>query len=292
MHAALLVSLGCAALSTSVLGAGCSDGAGGMGVVDSGTTDGAGKADDPDGDDGSSGIKLPRANVRFDYQLGGSYEPPTGVELVVRDRTAVPAPGLYNICYVNGFQTQPGERQFWIDEHPNLLLRDDQGEVVIDPDWDEIILDIRTPETRAALAEIVGAWIEQCGLDGFDAVEIDNLDTYSRSGGRVTQDQAVEFMSSLSAIAHGEGMAIAQKNSAEVLSRRGEMATDFAVVEECNRFDECADFGAVYGERIFVIEYRRADFDSGCSDFPGLSILLRDLDLVAVGEGGYVFDDC
>ena len=28
--------------------------------------------------------------------------------VVVRDSTDMPEPGLYSICYVNGFQTQPG----------------------------------------------------------------------------------------------------------------------------------------------------------------------------------------
>ena len=38
---------------------------------------------------------------------------PPQVGIVVRDRKARPAPGRYNVCYVNGFQTQPDERRFW-----------------------------------------------------------------------------------------------------------------------------------------------------------------------------------
>ncbi|WP_250983997.1 endo alpha-1,4 polygalactosaminidase [Rhizobium sp. CG4] len=52
-----------------------------------------------------------------DYQLGGSYEPPLGVTVVARDSTAMPAEGLYNICYVNGFQTSRtaiGQKSFWL----------------------------------------------------------------------------------------------------------------------------------------------------------------------------------
>lgn len=235
---------------------------------------------------------LPPANAGLDYQLGGAYDPPDGVEVISRDRNAAIAPGLYNICYVNGYQTQPDEEGWWLSEHPDLLLRDGGGDPFIDPDWDEILLDITTAPKRAALAEIVGGWIEQCGADGYDAVEIDNLDTYSRSDGMISQDNAVDFISMLATVAHGAGMAIAQKNSAEILGRQAEMNTDFVVAEECNRYSECGDYTEVYGDHVLVIEYRSGDFDSGCSDFPELSIVLRDLNLVGPGQGAYVYDRC
>ncbi len=56
-------------------------------------------------------------------------------------------------------------------------------------------------------------------------------------------------------------------NGVELLDRTSEMRTDFAVAEECNRYDECGAYQNVYGRRGFVIEYRREDFDNGCSDF-------------------------
>ena len=52
-------------------------------------------------------VTLPQGNGKFDYQLGGAYTPPSGTVTVVRDRTAAIAAGLYNICYINAFQTQP-----------------------------------------------------------------------------------------------------------------------------------------------------------------------------------------
>jgi len=256
--------------------------------------DTAGSAGDPSDESGSDGdtIVLPTANASFDYQLGGAYDPPQDVTILSRDRTASPAPGLYNLCYVNGFQTQPNEESWWLEEHPDLLLRDENGDVVIDPDWDEILLDVRTDTSRAGLLAIVGGWIEQCALDGFDAVEIDNLDTYSRSGGLIEPDHAVAYMSLLSAVAHDAGVAIAQKNSAELLDRRDELGTDFAVAEECNEWDECQDFRDAYGDLVFVIEYDRGAFEQGCAEFPELSIVLRDLDLVTPADGSYVYDGC
>ena len=108
----------------------------------------------------------------------------------------------------------------------------------------------------------------------------------------MSEEDAIAFMQLLSASAHAHGLAIAQKNSAEIVGRRAEMGTDFAVVEECSRYDECAAFTDVYGAAVLMIEYRRADFEAGCRAFPEHPIVLRDLDLVSPGEPGYVYDAC
>jgi hypothetical protein len=237
-------------------------------------------------------VVLPTGNAPFDYQIGGAYTPPSGVEIVSRDRGDSPAPGLYNVCYVNGFQTQPDEEDFWLDHHPDLVLRDSGGAPVIDEDWGEYLLDIRTQNKRDALVAIVGGWIQQCAADGFDAVEVDNLDSYSRSGGLLDASQAVAYMGMLSEVAHAHGLASGQKNSVELLGDAAAMGTDFAVAEECNRWNECGEYVGTYGNRVFVIEYRPQDFDAGCADFPQLSIVLRDLNVSTPSSSGYVYDGC
>lgn len=245
---------------------------------------------DPTGD--PPAIQIPPADAGLDYQLGGAYPPPPGVGVVSRDRNAPAADGLYNICYVNGFQTQPDEESFWLDQHPELVLRDGDDAPVIDEDWGEMLLDTRTPASRAALAEIVGGWIAGCGAAGYQAIEIDNLDSYARSDGLLDQDQAVAYMALLAASAHAGGMAIAQKNSTELLPRRAEMATDFVVSEECNHYDECDDYLATYGDAVLMIEYSDADFAKGCAGYPQISIVRRDLDLTTPGDPQYVYDAC
>ena len=237
-------------------------------------------------------LKLPPAGAALDYQLGGAYNPMSGVKIVSRDRTAQPAAGLYNICYVNGFQAQPGEEDFWLSDHPELVLRDSSGEPVIDEDWDELMLDISSADKRAKLAEIVGGYIDGCAKSGFDAVEIDNLDSFSRSGGRLSEQNAIDFMALLSKRAHASGLPIAQKNAAELVSQRAKLGTDFAVAEECNRYDECGVYTKGYGDMVFVIEYRRADFDKGCKEFPNLSMVLRDIQLTTPNGSSYVFEGC
>lgn len=266
-----------------------------------GTTTQAGKGGGSSGTSGSTSqggsgpsgeVVLPAANAGFDYQIGGGYDPPDGVTIVSRDRSDTPAAGIYNICYVNGFQAQPSEKDFWLNDHPDLVLRDAQGEPVIDPDWDEMLLDTSTEEKRSALADIVGGWIQGCADAGFDAVEIDNLDTYSRSGELLSEANNVAFMKLLSDIGHQAGLAMGQKNSAEILGSAGEMGTDFAVAEECNHWDECGAYQATYGDLVFVIEYSDEDFAKGCQDFPELSIVRRDVDVTTPGSGTYKYEGC
>jgi Glycoside-hydrolase family GH114 len=241
----------------------------------------------------SPGLTLPPTHGDLDYQLGGAYPLPAGVTVVARDRRAEPSAAAYSLCYVNGFQTQPGEGDWWLAEHPDLVLRTASGDPVIDPGWpDEMLLDITTAEKRARVVAIVGDWIDGCAADGFDAVDIDNLDTYSRSGGRISQDAAVGTIRLLSDRAHAAGLPIGQKNATELLDHRQDTGLDFAAAEECNRYDECDDYVAVYGDRVYVIEYRDADFDDGCATYPQLAIVLRDLDLVPAGTAGYVRRAC
>nr|WP_232832222.1 endo alpha-1,4 polygalactosaminidase [Nocardiopsis sp. FIRDI 009] len=246
---------------------------------------------------GADEVRLPPAGA-FDYQLGGAYEPAPGVVTVVRDATAEPVADLYSVCYVNGFQTQPQERERWVAEHPDLLLRDADGEFVVDPDWpDEILLDVSTGERREGIAELVGATVRECAERGFDAVEFDNLDSHTRSGGAFTADDALALAADLAETAHGHGMAVAQKNAAELAGRaRREAGFDLAVAEECAAFDECAAYTAVYGDAVLAVEYPDTldvPFADVCADpDTPASVILRDRDLVAPDGAGYLFDTC
>ncbi|MEO8550026.1 MAG: endo alpha-1,4 polygalactosaminidase [Kofleriaceae bacterium] len=256
------------------------------------TADASGNGDGPPPTDGATGAPvLPPVNAKADYQLGGAYAPPTGVTVVSRDRNAAPATGIYNICYINGFQIQPDEEAFWTGQHPDLILKDN-GTPVIDTEWNEILIDVSTAAKRDGVAAIVGAWIDGCKTAGFDAIEIDNLDSYSRSHALLSEDNNVAAMALFSAHAHAKGLAIAQKNSSELVARKAELATDFAVAEECNRYSECDAYRAGYTDHVIVIEYRQQDFATGCTAYPGLSILLRDLDLVTPNAAAYVYNAC
>ncbi|MFE9459584.1 endo alpha-1,4 polygalactosaminidase [Streptomyces californicus] len=243
--------------------------------------------------DATPEVVPPTAHVRFDYQLGGAYPPPAGVGAVSRDRGARPADGLYNVCYVNAFQTQPDALDWWETNEPDLLLRDGDGEPVEDDAWGEALLDTSTAAKRTRLAKIVGSWIDGCATSGFQAVEPDNLDSYERSDGLLSPAHNAAFAKLLAGRAHTAGLAIGQKNTTDLLERRKEIGFDFAVVEECGRYDECGDFADAYDDRVFVVEYTDRDFTRACTSVGArASVVRRDLDVVPAGRPGYVHRTC
>ncbi|MBI2244634.1 MAG: endo alpha-1,4 polygalactosaminidase [Nocardioides sp.] len=215
-----------------------------------------------------------------DYQLGGAAEVPDHVGIVVRDRTDSPADGRYNVCYVNGFQTQPDQRRFW-KRHWRLVLKDG-GEPVEDEAWGEWLLDVRTEAKRVDLARVVGRWVRGCAADGFDAVEYDNLDSFTRSHRLVARRQALAYARLLVRAGHRAGLAVGQKNLAGYDGTA--IGYDFAVAEECGRYRECASYVRHYGDRVLAIEYRRADFRWTCAHVGDrLAVVLRDRDLTPTG---------
>lgn len=251
----------------------------------------------PDVDDGPA---LPPVEGVFDYQLGGLADQladGTRIDVVVRDATAAPLDGAYNVCYVNGFQTQPGAD--WSD-HPSALLRDASGDPVRDPDWpDEIILDPSTAAARSSILEVVGPVIKSCAQSGFDAVEIDNLDTWTRFDS-ISREGAFALASEYVTAAHDLGLAIAQKNAAEAArTAHDDLGFDFAVVEECGAYAECAAYTDVYGPHVLQIEYPDSlaeaghSFDAVCTDPHRAPLtILRDRDLVGQDDAAYVYEAC
>ena len=236
---------------------------------------------------------LPPVNAPFDYQIGAAYTPPSGVQVVSRDRGAAPAAGLYNICYVNAFQVQPDEVTWWQQNHDDLLLRDADGEYVVDGDWNEIVLDIRTAAKRSALAAIVNGWIDGCDAAGFQAVEPDNIDTYDRFSDLLTRDQAVAYLSLLAPHAHADGLAIAQKNTTSLEGLGKAAGLDFAIAEECGRYSECGDYTDVYGTNLIVIEYNASGYRKACTAVgASVSVVRRDVNVTAPGSSTYVYAAC
>jgi hypothetical protein len=234
------------------------------------------------------------AVTAFDYQLGGAYPPPSGVELVVRDRTASPAEAMYSVCYVNASQTQPGDLDQWSDD---LLLTID-GDAVSDPDWpDEILLDTSTSDKREAIAEVLSSWIRGCADSGFDAVEFDNLDSFVRAHDALTLDDNLALATDLAGIAHDAGLAAGQKNAAEHAGRiKDEAGFGFAVAEECAAYEECSAYTEAYGDAVIDVEYTDTlprSFAEMCSDADSPeAMVLRDRDLLTPDDPDYVMTRC
>ncbi len=217
----------------------------------------------------------PPADVDLDYQLGGAVDVPDHVGVVVRDRTEEPA-GRYDVCYVNGFQTQPDARRFW-RQRWGLVLKD-QGRAVVDEAWGEWLLDLRTPAQRRRLAAIVGGWTQECAEDGYEAVEYDNLDSFTRSHGLLERRQALAYARLLVRAAHASGLAAAQKNLAGYDGTA--IGYDLVIAEECGRYSECGAYVEDFGDAVLAVEYRRRDFRRACAAVGHrVPVVLRDRDL-------------
>ncbi|WP_370384271.1 endo alpha-1,4 polygalactosaminidase [Catenulispora sp. GAS73] len=244
---------------------------------------------------GGKTVALPQPGAKWDYQIGGAYPPPDGVRIVSRDSTAAPAAGLYNICYINAYQTQPGDEaiNWWKTNHPDLLLKAGGGDLVIDKDWGEPLLDVSTPDKRARLTQIEAGWIDGCASKGFQAIEPDNVDSYGRSNGLLTAEDNVEFAKLLVAHAHADGLAIAQKNAAELSDRRKQVGFDFAVVEQCGSTDECAQYATAFDLHVVDVEYDDTGFGAACKSWgTKLSVVRRDHGVSPKSGSGYVYRTC
>lgn len=274
----------------------------------------------------ASAYAPPTVNALFDYQIGGIYTPLSTVRTISRDRTAAPVSGLYNICYVNAFQTQPSEVTWWRANYPTLLLRDSAGEYVIDGEWDEILLDTRTSAKRTTLGTILSGWFDGCKNAGFDAIEPDNLDSWDRSAdsvtGRslITKSNNLAVMRAMATSAHTAGtsrtgLAIAQKNTSEIASQLRGYGYDFVIAEECQVYTgnyglECDDYIHYYGNNVIEIEYtdNEALYPGDDPDYPrggtgfyadacrargaSISIILRDRRVTPSSSPDYVYRSC
>jgi Glycoside-hydrolase family GH114 len=248
---------------------------------------------------------LPPVNGRFDYQIGGDYPLPSGVEIVSRDWfQGSAAAGAYSICYVNAFQTQsdddtvdrPDERSNW----PSNLVLTELGD---DPDWGgEYLVDLTTRARRSRAANWVQPMIQTCADKGFAAVEYDNLDSWTRFDGTPAEGevpfgkaQAIAYAELLTDRAHALGLAVAQKNTLD-LDRgesRGRIGFDFAIAESCGRFSECGGYRAVFGNRVIAIEYSRRDFERTCKSVGrSITVVLRDRNVSRPGSGSYRYAAC
>lgn len=252
-------------------------------------------------------VAPPPAGAAADYQIGGAYPPPPGTRVVTRDwHDAPPARGRYSVCYVNAYQTQSdagadgGRRPDLTSAWPADLVLRRLGE---DPGWPgEYLVDLSTAGQRARAAAWVGRMIDTCARRGYRAVELDNLDSWTRFDGTEREGdvpfgraQAVDFARRLVARAHARGLAAAQKNTAELTRReaRGVARFDFAVSEQCGVYRECGRYRALYGVHTIDVEYTRAGFRAACRTLGGRApVVLRDLDVSTPGTRGYVDDRC
>ena len=219
----------------------------------------------------------PPTGTDFDYQLGGNRPVPDHVGIVVRDREAAPAAGRYNVCYVNGFQTQPNERRFW-RQHWQLVLKEARragrrrgvGRVAAGH-----------PHRRrsAKLARIVGRWIDGCAADGYAAVEFDNLDSFARSHGLIDRADTHERSRGGWSVARTPPASPPRRRTAPSGTAAASASTSRSP-RSARRWRECGDYVDHYGRHVLAVEYRGRDFRRACRDWADqISVVRRDVAL-------------
>lgn len=99
--------------------------------------------------------------------------------------------------------------------------------------------------------------IEMCARKGFDAVETDNLAGWeNETGFAISAADQLRFNRWIARRVQARGMAVALKNDGRQVGQLVDRF-DFAIVEECFEFDECAAYRpfVARGKAVFAAEY-------------------------------------
>jgi hypothetical protein len=109
----------------------------------------------------------------------------------------------------------------------------------------------------AKLAAPLRHRFEICRRKGFDAIEPDNINGFTNpTGFPLTAADQLRFNRWVARHVHSRGMAVALKNDPEQASQLVDRF-DFAVVEQCFQYHECARFSPFVqaGKAVFEAEY-------------------------------------
>jgi len=100
-------------------------------------------------------------------------------------------------------------------------------------------------------------------LAGFDAIEFDNVESYTnRNGFKTTAAQQLAFNQSIANLAHSLGFTVGLKND---LGQASDLQPyfDFAMSEQCFQYSECnypapglQAWPTTYGKAVFNVEYK------------------------------------
>jgi endo-alpha-1,4-polygalactosaminidase (GH114 family) len=170
---------------------------------------------------------------------------------------ALHAKGRKVVCYIS-----VGSYEDWredADQFPDSVLGNDyEG-------WPgEKWLDIRQIDV---LAPIMRARLDLCKEKGFDAVEPDNMDSYTNDTGfPLTYDDQLTYNRWLANEAHQRGLSIGLKNNPEQVADLVE-DFDWALTEDCFEQGWCDDLLPFLeaGKPVFAAEY--TDTGSTLDDF-------------------------
>jgi hypothetical protein len=155
--------------------------------------------------------------------------------------------GKHVICYIDVGTAEDFRPDY--GEFPKEVLGHSNG-------WPgEHWLDIRQ---LSVLEPIMTARFQMCREKGFDAVEPDNIEAFSNTSGfPITAAEQLTYNEWVADEVHSLGMAVLQKNDGEQTPQLHPFF-DGALTEQCNQYQECADFEPYLqaGEPVLNAEYR------------------------------------
>jgi hypothetical protein len=198
---------------------------------------------------------VPQQGTAWQWQLTGAIDLTVDVPVFDLDGDKTTAEqvaelkrrGRHVICYVSVGSVEnfrPDQARF-----PKAVV----GKTM--DGWpDERWLDVRAWDQ---LEPIFAARFDECKAKGFDAVEPDNVDAYANeSGFPLTAADQLTFNRRIAELAHARGLSVGLKNDLEQVAAL-EPSFDFAVNEECMRYDECDEMQPFLkaGKAVLHVEY-------------------------------------
>jgi hypothetical protein len=206
----------------------------------------------------------PRAGLAWQWQLTQPVDQSVNVPVYDIDGflnsaavvTSLHAKKRKVICYVevgSAENYRPDYKQF-----PASVLGKDNG-------WDgERWLDIRRMDI---IEPIIAKRFDMCKAKGFDGIEPDLMDNFANDTGfPITAAHQLTYNKRIADLAHARGLAVGLKNDAEQVPQLYRFF-DFAVVEECAEFEECAEYSPFIraDKPVFHAEYALTPADY-CAD--------------------------
>jgi hypothetical protein len=227
------------------------------------------------------GIWKPAPKTSWQWQLSGTIDTSFDVQMYdidlfdtsVSTINAIKAKGAKVVCYFSA-----GSYEDWRSDasaFPAAALGSNMD------GWPgEKWLDVRSAPLRAVMADRLDLAVQK----GCDAVEPDNVDGYANDTGfPLTGADQLAYNKWLAAEAHARNLSIALKND---LDQIPELVShfDFAVVEECFKYNECAMAKPFItaNKAVFEVEYGNASLATTvCPKAKNLDFdtLIKNLDL-------------
>jgi hypothetical protein len=137
-------------------------------------------------------------------------------------------------------------------------------------------------------------FVNWCQGKGFDAIEPDNLDAWENSSGfPITEAENLSYDNAIASLAHSLGLSVGLKNLPDVVATM-EPNFDWALDEQCFQYDECDGLEqsfAANGKAVWIVEY---NVTPDCTEAATAHVNAqkRDLNLVAPGDSGYLYQPC